>query len=120
MSKYFTRNDSKVKEPTGRVYLFKIYLDYGCNDVVYKIGITTRDRSDDRFIEVLSGFFKQFRYIPRCVMLRDRPHTNHLAKEKELHERFKEGNVKFNKKFGGSTEFFADIDEEELLESFNW
>jgi hypothetical protein len=52
-------------------------------------------------------------------MLRDRSCIGYLDKEKELHSKYKDYSVKFNKKFGGSTEFFANIDEEELLDEWN-
>ena len=105
------------RRPNGRLYLLKFYLTD--TDIVYKIGVTSRDRCTDRMLEVLKDFFDKFRYIPKCVMLRDRFCIGYLDKEKKLHSKYKEYNVKFNKKFGGSTEFFADINEKELLDEWN-
>ncbi len=101
----------KVEE--GRVYVFQ--LDIGSTSV-YKVGICKSDRTVDRFMEVLKGFFTVYRYVPKAKILKFKKFSNPLLVEKHLHKELAEYRYFFDKKFGGSTEFFTDIDIDYLLE----
>lgn len=109
---------NKVKEKQA-VYIFKFYLDYNNRDVVYKIGMTTREEVAHRLAEVLLSFFLVFRYTPRCSVLRFSTCEDALGKEKALHSMFIDNSVEFLNKFSGSTEFFYIDDEEYLLEQYD-
>lgn len=107
------KSKATVKSGEGRVYLLKVLLDDG--KIVYKIGMCNSDRSTDRMMEILQSFFKVYRYIPRCELKRDRKATDALDTEQKLHSKYEKYSFKFDKKFGGSTEFFYGINEDEVL-----
>jgi len=115
----FLKLDKSKLEDKQAVYVFKVYLDYKNEDVVYKIGITSRDEVGHRLAEVLFGFFGVFRYTPRCVVLRFSSCSDAKSKEKALHEEFLDSRVTFNSKFSGCTEFFQIGDEELLLDMYD-
>lgn len=111
---FFSKNKGlEQKSKHGRLYIFKFTLD---NDVVvYKIGMCHSARALDRMMEVLRAFFKVYRYVPRCELRRDKKVLIPRLVEKHIHGLLEEWSYIFNKKFDGSTEFFFDIDEDEVL-----
>lgn len=104
----------KRRNVEGRVYVLRVVLDDGT--VLHKVGMCNSSRSVDRMMEVLRGFFNCYRYVPRCELRRDKAFPVPLLVEKHLHEQMEELSYTFDKKFGGSTEFFQDVDEEVLLD----
>ena len=109
---------SKITEKKA-VYVFKFYLDWNNNDIVYKIGVTSREEVGRRLSEVLLGFYTTFRFTPRCTVLRFSSCNDAYGKEKVLHREFKDSSIRFNGKFGGSTEFFQIEDEDGLLAMYD-
>ncbi len=109
----FKTDRSTISEITsGRVYVFKFYLE---NIDVYKIGMCKSNRTIDRFMEVLKGFFTIYRYVPKASILKYKEFSNPLLVEKHLHKELEDYKYKFDKKFDGSTEFFTNIDIPSLL-----
>ena len=107
---------TRVKKIDGIVYLIKMELDTG--EIVYKIGMTTRNSVGDRLGEVVVGFFMKYRYIPRTTDKKYTRFPNYLEVEKLLHKHYETVNYKFDKKFSGSTEFFKIEDEKELIKKY--
>lgn len=104
------------KKVEGTVYVFKMILD--CGTTVYKVGITSRDRVEDRLGEVVMSFFSKYRYIPRTTIKRFRKNVSYESIERTLHKEFDYCCYEFDKKFGGSTEFFC-LEEDVLLERYD-
>jgi hypothetical protein len=93
----------KGLEDVGIVYVLEITLD---TMTVVKIGMTNRDKVDDRVLEILLAMSKKYRYFPRCYVARFTKVDKPLDMEQKLHEHFKEYSVELEHSFGGSTEFF--------------
>ncbi len=111
----FKTNKTPLKKVTeGRVYVFQLELE--TTTTVYKVGICNSDRTVDRFIEVLKAFFMVYRYVPKAKILKFKKFNNPLIVEKHLHSLLEDCKYSFSKKFGGSTEFFTDVDVDPLLE----
>ena len=102
-----------TKSKYGRLYVLRITLDTG--KIVHKVGLCYSDRSVDRMMEVLRSFFSTYRYIPMCVLKRDKKVLIPDLVEKHMHELLAEWSYQFDKKFNGSTEFFENLDEEVVL-----
>lgn len=101
----------------GMVYIFKMMLD---DDVViYKVGITSRERIEERLGEVLMSFFTQYRYVPRTTVKRFRKVDNPKGIEGKLHKLLEEYRYCSEKVFSGCTEFFHGIEEDELLRMYD-
>ncbi len=112
---FFSKDKGLVqKSKYGRLYVFKFTLDN--NIVVHKVGMCHSARALDRMMEVLRGFFKAYRYVPRCELRRDKKILIPRLVEKHMHGLLEEWSHTFDKKFDGSTEFFFNLDEEALLE----
>lgn len=101
----------------GIVYIFKMILDDGT--IVYKIGITSRDSVEDRLAEVLIGFFKVYRYIPRTTVKKCSRCKCPADVEKQLHGEYAQYLYGFDKVFGGFSEFVSGVDEDELIKRYN-
>jgi len=112
---------SKKKEyprkKDGMVYLIKMVLDDGT--VIVKIGITTRRSIVERLAENVIGFFTCYRYIPRTTVKRHKRTPYYTEIEAYLHKVFEKSNYKFDKKFGGSTEYFEIEDMDGLLYGYD-
>lgn len=99
----FKVSTKNTKEDEGIVYILLIKLED--KDLV-KIGVTGRDKVEDRVIEILLSIYKTYRYFPYCYTKRFRKTSDMFEKEAILHRYFKEYNYKTEKVFGGSTEVF--------------
>lgn len=112
---FFANKTELLKQSEyGRIYVFKFTLDDGT--VVHKVGMCNSDRSTERFMEVCYAFFTVYRYIPRCEIRRDKEVQIPKIVEKHLHELLEDLSYKFDKSFGGSTEFFIGLDEQLFLD----
>ena len=90
----------KVDQET--LYLLEIEVD---NEMVYKIGITGRDKIESRCLEIIESYFKGRRYFCYLKPKRYRKVDNAFTKEQWLLEYLKEYKHEPKKgKFGGSTE----------------
>ena len=99
------------KNLDGIVYILIMVVD---GNEVYKIGVTSRDKVEDRVVEILLSHNSQYRFFCYCKPKRFRKTTNIYEKERLLHEVFKQYKYESEKKFQGCTELFA-IDDEDLL-----
>lgn len=99
----------------GIVYVLIIRLEDGTE--VYKIGVTKRG-IQDRVVEILSSFWTQYRYFPYCYPKRFRKTNGIYEKEAKLHKTFEAYKYKFDKEFGGSSEFFHGVDLAKIVEEY--
>ena len=93
----------KGLEDVGIVYVLEITLDTG---PIVKIGMSNRDKVDDRVLEILLAMSKKYRYFPRCYVARFTKVDKPLEMEQRLHEHFKEYSVELEHSFPGHTEYF--------------
>ena len=108
-----TKTTKEIDEH-GRIYVLKVTLK--CGKVVHKLGMCRSSRSVDRMMEIAYSFFKVYRYVPQIEMRRDKKVLVPLLVEQHMHRLLAEWSYRFDKKFGGSTEFFEDLDETVLLD----
>lgn len=95
----------------GIVYILQMWLD---EEMVVKIGVTGR-RIEERVVEILVSYYHQYRVFPKLYPKRFRKTDRPMEKEQALHRYFADKKYRFGKKFSGSSEYFAGIDENELL-----
>jgi hypothetical protein len=114
------RNSKKKKtyprKAEGIVYIIKSKLR--CGTVLYKIGYTTRRGINERLAENLLGFFTQYRYIPETDVRKYSKTPYYSEVEALLHRGYNDVRYVFDKKFGGSTEWFHIEDEESLIKAY--
>jgi len=113
----FKKLDDIEKGENKIVYIIKIQTVEG--QLLYKIGVTTEGRHIDRLMEILKGYFTQYRYTPYAKLVRFRVFEDAYSIEHMLHDKYKTNNYKFDKKFCGSTEFFQIDDECKFIEDYD-
>jgi len=106
-------NNSK-KDEYGRVYVYTLDLEDGTK--LWKVGMCESSRTVDRMMEVLTSFFKVYRYVPHTRLRLDKKTLVPRLLEKHMHELLDEYRYDFDKKFDGRTEMFTDLDEDTLLD----
>ncbi len=112
---FFSREDlDPIDDGYGRIYVLRFELE--CGTIVHKLGMCSSNRSTKRMMEILESFFKVYRYVPNVRMRRDKKVIVPRLVEKYMHEDLEELSYSFDKKFGGSTEFFIGVDEDLLLD----
>ena len=117
MAKLFSISTEELKKETkGILYVLVMRLD--CGKEFYKIGVTQRSKIEERVAEIVTGFFIKYRYFPYCYPKRFKSTEDVYAKEAVLHNKFKEFKYETEYKFGGSTEMFAGLALEEILEAY--
>lgn len=99
----------------GIVYLLVIRLEDDTE--VYKIGVTTR-KIQERVGEILASFWTQYRYFPYCKPKRFRSTNDIFEKEAKIHKELAEFSYEFDKKFGGSSEFFSGVALDKVIEIY--
>ena len=112
MSFFSTKTDIE-DESAGILYILYIRLEDGTE--VQKIGVTQRPKIQERVVEILASFFMSFRYFPYCYPKRFKTTSDVYKKEAMMHTYYKEYSHEFEKRFGGSTEFFTIEDLDDLL-----
>lgn len=101
--------DNIVNRGEGIVYILQIRLE---ERELIKIGVTTRERIEERVCEILAAIWKRYRVFPECKVKRFRKTVDIYEKESYLHGQFKEFKYSTLHKFGGSTEMFqTDIED---------
>ena len=85
---------------------------------IYKIGLTTRLKIEERVVEILASVFQSYRVFPRCYPKRFQRTTDIYEKEAALHYHFSLCSYKPFSAFSGSTELFDIEDKEYLLEMY--
>ena len=106
-TKYLDKND-------GMVYLLEIHLE---DKVLVKIGITSRNKIEDRVTEISVGIFKSYRFFPYIRPKRFKKTTEITTKESMLHTYFKDRRYTTQYQFGGHTELF-DVPLDEAVEMY--
>jgi hypothetical protein len=98
-----TVSTKNVKDHVGIVYLLQIRLE---EKELVKIGVTSRDKIEDRVCEILTGIWKKYRIFPECYVKRYRKTDRIFEKESYLHRQFREHRYIPEHVFSGSTELF--------------
>ena len=101
------------KSKYGRIYVLQLTLS--CGKIIHKVGMTHSDRATDRMMEILRSFFNTYRYVPKCKIRKDKEVLIPMLVEKYMHEILDEWSYTPDKPFDGSTEFFHNLDENEVL-----
>ena len=113
LGKISTNLDKKVDK--GIVYVLQVDFE---DKTLVKIGVTSRNKVEDRVVEILTEIWKRYRYFPKTYVARYKQILNPYAFEKMLHDYFDHRRYETEHKFGGSTEFF-DIDVEEVKATYD-
>ena len=100
---------------SGILYVLVVRLD--CGTEVYKVGVTKR-KIEERVAEILTSFWLSYRYFPYCYPKRFKSTEEVYSKEAKIHKELEEFSYKFDKRFGGHTEFFSGIPLDVLLEKY--
>lgn len=96
------------KDVFGIVYILHFIIN---DKEVVKVGVTQRDKVNDRVLEILDSFFTQYRFYPYCRPKRFQRVERPYQIEAKIKAAFKNNKAKFKKKFSGSSEFFfTDLD----------
>jgi hypothetical protein len=106
----------KVKKDSGGIVYILIMEIEG--DTVYKIGITTR-KVEERVCEIITSFWKKYRYFPRTETKRFKTTTGIFDKEAALHSHFSNCRYKPKYKTDGSEELFVIDDLDYLLDVYS-
>ena len=104
------------KSGSGILYILIIRL--ACGKEVYKVGVTQRAKIEDRVSEILTGFWVSYRYFPYCYPKRFKTTEDVYSKEAQMHRQLAEYKYVFEKEFGGHTEFFHEIELDELVQMY--
>lgn len=97
------KNITADKE-AGILYVLVIELE---DTTLIKVGVTCRDRVEDRVCEVLTAIWKRYRIFPQCVVKRYTRVKDVYGLEKKLHRKLAADRYKTKHRFSGSTEFFS-------------
>lgn len=100
---------------SGILYVLVVRLD--CGTEVYKVGVTKR-KIEERVAEILTSFWRSYRYFPYCYPKKFGATEEVYSKEAKMHKELEEFSYKFDKSFGGHTEFFSGIPLDVLLEKY--
>ncbi len=100
---------------SGILYVLVVRLD--CGTEVYKVGVTKR-KIEERVAEILTSFWLSYRYFPYCYPKRFKSTEEVYSKEAKMHKELEEFSYKFDKRFGGHTEFFSGVELEKILEIY--
>ena len=113
---FYKKTTKKIlSEHDGIVYI--LILEIG-GETVYKIGVTQRN-IEERVVEILTSFWRKYRYFPRCETKRFKSTTDIFSKEAALHYHFDKVRYTPEHKTDGSNEFFQIEDLEYLLDVYS-
>jgi hypothetical protein len=101
-------------DTSGILYVLVIKLE---DKELVKIGVTQRDKVEDRVAEILISIWKRYRVFPECYPKRFRKVDNVYDRESIMHKKFSEYKYSTKHKFSGSTEMF-DVDILEVVEAY--
>ena len=110
----FKVSTTDLDKDEGILYILEIHLE---DKQLVKIGITRRNKIEERVIEILTSIFKRYREFPYCRPKRFKKTESVEKNEKILHEYFKEYNYTTKFPFGGHTEIF-DIPLDAAVEAY--
>lgn len=106
--------DTSLLKKDGILYLLEIELE---DKVLVKIGVTTRDKVENRVCEILTSIWKSYRIFPKTYVKRFRKTSNVYDKETKLHQIFEEYRYSTEHRFSGSTEIF-DVEISKVVEEY--
>lgn len=93
----------KVARQNGILYILRIRLED--KDLV-KVGVTCRDKVEDRVCEILTSVWKKYRIFPETYVKRFKVVTDVYSKESKMHKLLEEYSYTTEHRFSGSTEMF--------------
>lgn len=100
---------------SGLLYILAMDID---GEIVYKVGVTQRDKIEDRVCEILASFFKSYRYFCWCRPKRFKKTDDVYEKEAKMHKYLKQYQYTSEKRFSGNTELFNGISLDTLVELY--
>lgn len=92
-----------VVRQDGILYILRIRLED--KDLV-KVGVTCRDKVEERVCEILTSIWKKYRIFPETYVKRFKVVEDVYTKETRMHKLLEEYSYCTEHKFSGSTEFF--------------
>lgn len=104
-------------ENSGSGILYILVMDID-GEVVYKVGVTQRDKIEDRVCEILASFFKSYRYFCWLRPKRFKKTEDVYEKEAKMHKYLKEYRYIPEKRFSGNTELFTGIALDTLVDLY--
>lgn len=104
-------------ENSGRGILYILVMDID-GEVVYKVGVTQRDKIEDRVCEILASFFKSYRYFCWVRPKRFKKTDDVYEKEAKMHKYLSEYQYTSEKKFSGNSEIFHGINLDILVDLY--
>lgn len=107
--------NTKLVKPDGILYI--LYIDLEDKELV-KVGVTTRDKVEDRVCEILTSIWKRYRIFPKCYVKRFSKVEDVFGKEADMHKKLDEFRYECKHKFSGSTEMFL-VDKDLVIEVYN-
>ena len=87
----------------GVVYVLELELE---EKKLVKVGVTCREKVEDRVCEILTAVWKRYRYFPRCYVKRFSTFDLPYDIEARIHAELKEYRYETVHVFTGSTEIF--------------
>ena len=104
-------------ENSGSGILYILVMDIE-GEVVYKVGVTQRDKIEDRVCEILASFFKSYRYFCWLRPKRFKKTDDVYLKETKMHKYLSEYRYISEKRFSGNTELFTGINLDILVDLY--
>ena len=99
----FKVSAKNVKNEKGIVYILELDID---DTQIVKVGVTNRNKVEDRVCEILASAWKKYRIFPKCYVKRYRHFDNPYEIETIMHNVLNEYSYKPKHVFSGSTELF--------------
>ena len=106
--------DKEAITKKGMLYVLRISME---GKELVKVGVTCRDKVEDRICEILVSVWKRYRVFPELYVKRYRVVDNVYGKEARLHKELDEYRYKTLHKFSGSTEMF-DVSMDVVVEAY--
>lgn len=91
------------KPSSGILYVLELDLE---DKKLIKVGVTCREKVEDRVCEVLTSIWKRYRRFPSCYVKRYRTTSDVYEKEQTMHKELEKYRYETQHRFSGSTEIF--------------
>jgi len=106
--------DKEAITKKGILYVLRISIE---GKELVKVGVTCRDKIEDRVCEILVSIWKKYRIFPELYVKRYRTVDNVYGNETKLHKELEEYRYKTLHRFSGSTEVF-DVSLDLVVEAY--
>ena len=95
--------NTEPKADNGVVYVLELELE---EKKLIKVGVTCRDKVEDRVCEILTSIWKRYRFFPRCYVKRFSTFALPYDIEARIHAELVDYRYETAHVFTGSTEIF--------------